>query len=311
MQIVYISNRPEILFETLGHVSALMPFIDKALVCVPDAHLNQFGDLNTAVPMDVIAESSILSTEERSNLHNLDHQRRNYLLRTRLLRSNQIEDRLIMSDDDARPLRLIKPSTYISTERLHSYYFYSLGHWDNHRTEFDAGQLATFSVLNALGYPTKSFASHMPQVIDKETFLQAGDKFRPYSDQHPLCEWSTYFNFAISEFPEKFHSPSDYVSLCWPEHPLAWEQDVVPHQFLFENFTPELYRPGQVFEGLPTEFQSAEVAETVAIEKVNRWRKHMVLSRHPEQAEGMAKYLNWRTWINKLVNHISQDRRQT
>ena len=298
------------LLETLEHVALFMPFIDEALVCVPDKMVDQCTSSSSSVPLQVVSESEILSQNEASKLPLLDHQRRNYLLRTRLIKHQNVNAQFIMSDDDARPLKTVDVSRYFESNRYHRYYFYDLTQWQSNQTDFDAGQLSTGVILQYNNLPHLSYASHMPQIIDRDLFIEAAQDFTQYSSEHPICEWSSYFNFASFHYPEKFHEAKPFLTLCWPEHPLAWQQEVVPDRFLFENFTPELYAPRQVFEGLPTEYQSEQTAKNLTVEKVTRWQKHMILTRHPEQADGIGKFLNWRTWVNKLTNHLEINRRK-
>ena len=85
MQIVYISNRPEILLETLQHVQIFMPFIKQAVVCVPDSQVEQLSVDDLTLELKILPESDILSGDELITLKQLDHQRRNYLLRSKLV----------------------------------------------------------------------------------------------------------------------------------------------------------------------------------------------------------------------------------
>ena len=305
MQIVYISNRPAIFAETLGHVALFMEFIDQVLVCVPDHQRTEFESIQAKHPISVLSESEILRESELAELPDLDHQRRNYLLRTRLVRSDSVNDQFIMSDDDARPLKPIPIETFIRNGRYRRYFFYDLAHWNNNQTEFDAGQIATYAVLNHENLPHLSYASHMPQVINKNMFVEAVDFFNEYQKNQPLCEWSTYFNYATSRHSEKFHDEETYMTLCWPEHPLAWKLYLSPDRQFFENYTPSLYKNDRVFAHLSpnTVGTSKSEQEHKNIEKVILWRKHIINQYFPEQKQGLQKFLSSRFWVNKLFRH--------
>ncbi len=307
MQIVYISNRPTIFAETLRHVALFMEFIDQILVCVPDHQQAEFKSIQANRPITVLSESEILSHSELAELPNLDHQRRNYLLRTRLTQSDSVSDQFIMSDDDARPLKPIPVETFLKNGRYRRYFFYDLAHWNNNQTEFDAGQIATYAVLNYENLPHLSYASHMPQVIDRNIFIEAAGFFAVHQQDHPLCEWSTYFNLAANRHPEKFHDAEAYITLCWPEHPLAWKQFVKPTKYSFENYTSSLYLEGSVFSqgcGEVNKF-TPEDSTKYAISKIVAWRKHTIFCKHPEQRRGSSKYLSPRALVNRCLKGIS------
>lgn len=304
MQIVYISKRPKVLAETLVHVARFMPFVDTALVMVPDEEESQFlFDAIESISVTMVKESSVLSDDERTLLDSLDHQRRNYLLRKRLIESSTVDSHFIMSDDDARPLKSVTPELYIKEGKHVGYYFYDLRLWRSYQTDFDAGQIATGSLLQYHNLPTLSFASHMPQIIDRDIYNEASRYFSGQDKIHPLCEWSTYFNFALSKYAQNFHPPKPYLTLCWPEHPLAWSQYVQQDDYVFENYTPSNYRHKGPFSALNGRKSDDEVVAD-NLNKVILWRKHTILSKHPEQRTGIAKYLHMRTWVNKLFRNF-------
>lgn len=300
MQIVYISNRPQIFAETLMHVILCMEFIDNIVICVPDNLIETFHATKSKLPIVVIPESALLDQQEQQRIRELDHQSRNYLLRTRLAQSNNVEPQFIMSDDDARPLKKIDLEQFINNGRYRRYFFYDLALWNNNQTEFDAGQIATWAILQHHDLPHLAYASHMPQIIDKALLLEAAEFFSGYATKHPLCEWSTYFNFASSRHPERFCEPEAYQTLCWPEHPLAWKEFVTPERYLFENVTPSLYEPKGIFTEASCDILDSAKLEQTNINKIIAWAKYRVAIKHPERTEGAKKYFKVRTWINKL-----------
>lgn len=300
MQIVYISNRPEVFSVTLQHVALFMPFVEQAVVCVPDSLEGAFKSIVSSLDVNVVLESSVLFNDDLSDFSAMDHQRRNYLLRGQLVRSDSVAPHFIMSDDDARPLKPIALDTFIKGDRYRRYFFYDLASWFNNQTEFDAGQIATCAVLDYENFEHLSYASHMPQVIDKAMFVDAQDFFSGYAKNHPLCEWSTYFNYAPHIFPEKFHPPEPFKTLCWPEHPLAWRLLVEPQSYVFENYTPSIYENLGVFDSAWNTSGGVEEIMKNNIEKLIRWKKYQVACNYPEQSADFRKYLNPIVWINKL-----------
>ena len=300
MQIIYISNRPQQLVDTLQQVAQFMPFIKKALVCMPDALIQKFTLPAHALPTKIIAESEILDAKELTELPLLDHQRRNYLLRSRLINHAAVDERFILSDDDARPLKNMTEKQYLKNGKYRHYFFYQLNRWNNNQTEFDVGQISSGAVLNYLGLPSLSFASHMPQIIDRELFKESTAFFESYAKDYPLCEWSTYFNYAYAKHQHRFCEPEAYLTLCWPEHPLAWQPFVTPSDYVFENYTPTCYASKGVFSGIS---QAPEKSARLNIKKIILWRQYTISCLHPEQDNNLLKYVKARTWINKLLKH--------
>jgi hypothetical protein len=305
MQAVYISNRPTIFADTLHQVALFMPFIDEVVVCVPDNQKQAFQALSSIMPIKVIAESAVLSREEFINFNDIDHQRRNYLLRSRLVTSDTIDAQFIMSDDDARPLKKITKEAFIKNDRYRRYYFYDLALWNNNQTEFDAGQISTYAILDYENLEHLSYASHMPQIIDKNLFIEANGFFAEHQKHYPLCEWSTYFNFASEKHPQRFHQPEAYATLCWPEHPLAWNLFIAPNGFSFENYTPSLYQGNNRFANYLVKPKELEIRtqQNQNIQKIISWKEFIISQHHPEQSNSLLKFLSYKTWVNKLLRH--------
>ncbi|MFQ3246553.1 MAG: hypothetical protein ACI9SP_003206 [Arenicella sp.] len=300
MQAVYISNRPTIFAETLHHVALFMPFIKAIVVCVPDKQKQVFQAIASSVPIQVVVEGAVLSDDEVSTFSNLDHQRRNYLLRSRLIRSDKIDAQFIMSDDDARPLKTVTLDTFIKDGRYRRYFFYDLAAWNNNQTEFDAGQIATCAVLDYENLEHLSYASHMPQIIDKVMFVETHNFFERHAKNWPLCEWSSYFNFAANRHPEKFLPAEVFLTLCWPEHPLSWKHSIEPANYSFENYTPNLYQRQSIFKNLSSDAEDRANIITANIEKIILWKTYTITCLHPERTKGLIKYFRFRTWVNKL-----------
>ena len=270
MQIVYISNRAHIARETLVYVENLMPFITEAVFVCPGSQVKDFH-FKSRIPVRVIDERSVLGKDFRRFREAGDHQFKNCLLRFSLARVKDIGDEFIMSDDDNRPLVEIPFSFYKSSNKYFGYYYYDLKKWSARETDYDRGQHETCGILEGKGYDTLSYSSHMPQMIHKGLLAEAAGVFQESLDQGaPLDEWSAYFNFGQSVYPERFHPPKPFKTLCWPLFPSDWDYDVRPEDFCFENFYPMLHENSLMFSDLPTRFDGALYAE-IANEKI--WRR--------------------------------------
>ncbi len=278
MQLIYISTRPSILNETLCHVQHFMPFIDEVIVLAPEEKLALVD--STIFPTTKFSDELLL-IEKFKHFQKLDHQSKNYLLRSLLVHRSEVNDEFIMSDDDARPLRDISLDTFKSEEGYQSYFYYDLAAWKFGFGDFDRGQQTTYKILSFLGLPHLSYASHMPQIINKSILQEAGNFFSAYSANYPLCEWSAYFNYAQSRHNNLFLPPKPFRTLCWPDCPTCWPHYVKPEQPLFENFSPMLYERGQPFYGLPTELDR-ETQTAMSVEKIIRWYEYELGTQLPE-----------------------------
>ena len=279
MQIVYISNRPAQLKETIAHVEYYMPFITDGVVVCPQSQHADFSNIVSNINFVIISENEILGKKFDSFQH-LDHQEKNFLLRTETARHPAIKSEFIMSDDDARPLKSITLNHYKQSDRYHSYYFYDLEDWRFGFNEFDVGQQNTCQVLKYFGLPHLSYASHMPQIINRDVFLEMAEVFSNISQDYAVCEWSTYFNYAHSKYPEKYHQPDPFQTLCWPDFPTSWPHAVRPETYYFENFTSYLYESGQPFNGISTSF-SSQRQDKHNLEKILLWYQHELRCLNP------------------------------
>jgi len=269
MQIVYISNRKDIARETLVHVENLMPFITEAVFVCPGSQVKDFH-FKSRISVRVIDERSVLGKDFRRFREAGDHQFKNCLLRFSLARVSDIDDEFIMSDDDNRPLVEIPLSFYKSSGKYYGYYYYDLKKWAARETDYDRGQHETCGILKGKGYDTLSYSSHMPQIINKGFLAEAAGVFQDSLDRGaPLDEWSAYFNFVQSVYPERFHPPEPFKTLSWPPFPSDWDYDIRPDEFCFENFYPMLYENSLIFSDLPTRFDETSYANT-ATEKIRR-----------------------------------------
>lgn len=267
MQIVYLSNRPDVLRDTLSSVDRFMPFVDEVVIVIPGSAQSEFDYVKDLSPARFIHDESLL----RANRQSRDHQIRNYLLRTALSEHPSIAGEFIMSDDDYRPLATVDPAIFRENGKYHAYYFYDLADWAYNETDFDIGQQNTCQVMKYLAYPHLSYASHMPQIIRKEILGESKKRFSSYSAGLGLCEWSTYFNYAHRHHPELFHPAQPYKTLCWPDCVTCWPKAYEPDEYLFENFSPRLYAERGPFSDLAAWDASSDDPRFA---KILAWSRH-------------------------------------
>ena len=90
------------------------------------------------------------------------------------MRKEKIDPVFIMADNDARPLKTIDKSVFVTEDKYNAYYFYDLDSWEGaiNPTSFDIGAKKAAKYLHDHGYSSLMFSSHMPQVIDKALFVK-------------------------------------------------------------------------------------------------------------------------------------------
>ena len=273
MQIVYLSARPELLTETLGHVKHFAPFIDDVVVIAPrrlEAAVGAAGE-PWGLPVTVLADEDVLSMDS-DEIVALDHATRNYRLRTAAVRDDAIDDVFIMSDDDGRPMVPIDLTTFTDDEGRHRrYYFHSLNQWRHNTTDYDRSLLHSLVLLRQRGFPDPvCFASHMPQIIDKALYVRVADEIAGEVATYTPDEWSPYFTLGAELDPARFADPQPFEVLGWPQFPGEWPHETTPPKHVFENHHPELHEEGGLYGGLPSELEPTTVDETNR-EKILRW----------------------------------------
>ena len=266
MQLVYLSNRPEVLRDTLDTVRRFMPFVDDIVAVIPQRDKDVFGSIGQEHGVSFLFDESLT----QQDLGKLDHQTRDYLLRTSLSGIGDIAEEFIMSDDDYRPLEVLDSSFFKEEDRYHSYFCYDLKEWTHGSNAFDVGQQDTYQLLKYLKFPLLSYASHMPQIINKRILLESQQTFAPFIERLALCEWSTYFNFAHMSYPDVFHSPRPYKTLCWPDCVTCWPRMVDPDEYVFENYSPHLYQAGGPFQ----QVTSDTPYEDIKLQKIINWSRY-------------------------------------
>lgn len=251
-QLVCLTARNEDMLATLPYIEEFMPFITEMVLMTPDKNVEEIKkNYHGRLELKFLTDSEILAGQKLPE----DHSTRNFFLRCLALKNPVFDDVFIMTDDDYRPLRTITQDVFIKDGAYNAYYCYDLSRWRgtySRPTSFDVSMRKTRKFLAGQGYPTKMYASHQMQVIDKRIYNEMTERF-PEIISQGLCEWATYFNYGASNYPGMFR-PVPYVAMGWPGVRSDWYVDVVPEDFLFENHYSFLYTPGQVFAGLSEEF---------------------------------------------------------
>jgi len=269
VQIVYLSARPALLAETLGHLRHFAPFLDDVVVITPERLAVEMGRIGQSwgLPVAVVTDEELLD-----NPMGLDHAARNQQLRAAVATHHAVADVFVMSDDDARPIVEIDESIFVTADGRHRRrYFHALADWRHNVTDFDKSLLHSWIVLRQRGFSDPlCYASHMPQVIDKGLYAQVNASLAEVASKYPIDEWSPYFTIAPAEHPERFAEPEPFVTLGWPQYPGEWAHQVTPPAHVFENHHPELHEPGALYAALPTACDPDTAAAT-NLEKIVRW----------------------------------------
>lgn len=280
-QMVYLTARAEDLLESLPFVERFMPFIQELVLCCPDSMKEEMEKrYHGRFRIQYLTDSELLAGAELPE----DHTRRNFYLRCLAMEKDKLDDVFIMSDDDYRPLCMISQDVFLKDGIYQGYYCYHMEDWLGNQsdpTSFDKSMYRTVEFLQEQGYATWMYDSHMPQIIDRRVFQEALRK-HPGIERQGLSDWSVYFNYLSAVYPEKLKN-LPFMTLAWPGNHLAWEPQVFPQKYLFENYYRDLYEEGQVFEGCSTAYY--EGIEQENINKVIRFR-----SLQEEQELGKAMF---------------------
>ncbi len=265
-QMAVLTARNEDIMKSLPYIEEYMTFIKELVVCCPERNVQPFKECYKGrLSLKFITDDQLLGGRKLPS----DHQARNFFLRCRLMKRDELDDVFIMTDDDYRPLKPLTEEVFIKDGRYQAYYFYDITKWQgtyNNYTSFDEGAFKTRDFLIENGYDTLQYSSHQPQLIDKRIFREM-TKVHANIENNPFDEWSTYFNFGLYHYPDKF-KPCRNVSMCWPAELASWELYHEPGEFLFENFYKELYEQDCIFCGFSQEFSpdtQRENAEKIRI----------------------------------------------
>jgi alpha-glucosidase len=248
-QLVLLTARFEDAQTLLPYIDRFMPFIDRVLLLCPDQLAARRGELDGGrLNLSFLCDSQILAGEPLPE----DHAKRNFFLRCLAMRSDMLEDVFIMSDDDYRPMTTIEKEVFVDGNSYKGYYSYDLRKWlgASHKfTSFDVATFAEREFLEEHDYPTRQYASHMPQIIEKSIFLEMLDEHKGIETKGYL-DWDVYFNYLQAKYPSLLEV-RPYVAMCWPGSAADWPIYVKPPCYLFENHYPQLYVEKRIFSGIP------------------------------------------------------------
>ena len=116
---------------------------------------------------------------------------------------------------------------------------------------FDRGMRNAWKLLAEAAYPSRAYASHMPQIVNKSLANEIFDRFVISPDGPAYDEWSLYFNIAQQLYPRHF-ATKPYGALGWPMRPGDWLPEIEPMEPAFENYYPQNYESAErgMFVGL-------------------------------------------------------------
>jgi glycosyltransferase involved in cell wall biosynthesis len=240
-QMVFLSVHPERLDLALQAARANLTFIDRIVV------------LTAPSARDAITEAAarhfpqaVVLTDDAVAGANLpaDHQARNTWLRKNLYAQAAVEANFLAADEDSLALRPLDRGYYQNGETQTGYYFQEdVATWlagSPAPTSFDRGMRNTWRALAEASYPTRAYASHMPQIVNKSLVNEIFDRFVTGRDAPPYDEWSLYFNVAAQLYSRHF-TAMPYGALGWPMRPGDWLPEIEPLDPAFENYYPQNY----------------------------------------------------------------------
>lgn len=264
-QMVILSARAEDFLRSLPFIERFMPFIQEIVLCCPDPMEAEVSNRYTGkLRIRYLTDSVLLEGSELP----ADHAARNIFLRAKAIKHAIIDEFFLMSDDDYRPLREISMQTYYQNGKFQAYYTGDLRHWKGTQgvpTSFDVSMWKCRDFLMEQKYSTYMFDAHMPQIICKSLFLEMLERY-PCIMEGASSEWSGYFNYLVSEYPERIDI-RPYVTMNWPGFPEDWNTEVKRPEYLFENFYDivyedrEVYRSKGHFTGFSKEYSSGITKE--------------------------------------------------
>jgi glycosyltransferase involved in cell wall biosynthesis len=251
-QMVFLSAHPERFELALQAARANLGFIDRVVVLTkPEAR-----DAIAAVAGRHFPNMLVLTDDEvAGDRVPTDHTARNTWLRKRLYALSAIEPNFLAADEDSLALRPLESAYYQNGDKHTAYYFQEdMATWlagSPTTTSFDRGMRNTWRTLAEAAYPTRAFASHMPQIVNKSLVNEIFDRFVIAPDGPAYDEWSLYFNVAGQLYRRHF-TARPYGTLGWPMRPGDWLPEIEPPDLAFENYYPQNYEAadGGMFVGL-------------------------------------------------------------
>ncbi len=243
LQFVFISIDLDSLQGTIRAIDKYIDFVKEYIIITAPNLVKKAQKISSKHKITVIDETNILG-QYAKDFAQRDHVSKNWLLRTSLLNVTALDHEFIMLDDDNRPLKPLSLELFIDSQgRYKSYYFYNLLEWNHKATEYDIGQQNMKRILSDENYELLAYSSHAPQIINKQIFKEVVDKFFEIGLKTSIDEWSIYFNYASSRYPDLYNK-NIFRTLNWPDNPFHWEHIYQPQDIAFENYYKDVYITG-------------------------------------------------------------------
>jgi len=296
-QLVTLSARAGDFLRSLPFIERFMPFIREIVLCCPDAMEPQVRESYRGnLEIRFLTDSALSGGCPLP----ADHAARNIFLRTKAIENDIIDQVFLMSDDDYRPLEEISPDIFYRNHRYRAYFLGDLRNWkgtQGNPTSFDVSMWKCRDFLRRQGYSTYMFDAHMPQIIDKRLFMEMLKRY-PQVAKGAASEWSGYFNYLVSEYPELVEV-CPYVTMSWPGFPEDWNTEVKRPKYLFENFYDVVYEEKEVYRG-KGHFVGFSREYTPDILQENRRKAQICREEEQRHEKELAFYREWQQNCRKL-----------
>ncbi len=251
-QMAFLSVLPERLDLALQSARANLGFIDRiAVLTAPGTREAIAAVAARHFPEALVLTDDVVAGEKLP----ADHTARNTWLRKRLYAQDAIEANFLAADEDSLALRPLERAHY-QEGGVHTAYSFQddIGTWlagSPTTTSFDRGMRNAWKLLAEAAYPSRAYASHMPQIVNKSLANEIFDRFVISPDGRAYDEWSLYFNVAQQLYPRHF-ATKRYDALGWPMRSGDWLPEMEPMEPAFENYYPQNYESAErgVFVGL-------------------------------------------------------------
>ncbi len=259
MKALIISNRASGWENKIRCYRTLMPFLSKIIIVAPPSIIAQVpGQKDEFVCF--IDETKFIQPHnpEQYNLDGFEHASFNFILRSNIICSNRAPDLLgndfLVMDDDNIPLEIISTETFFSNNTYTGYYYQRFKHILPEKFQlrsYDISLRKTRDMLESKGMTDGFvFSSHMPQLINRNIFMEALNFFNPGLYDYLICDWSMYFNYAV-KFHSQYFRQQPAPVICWPMNRGMAARSLLAENRCFENYYPENYKQAGLFYTLP------------------------------------------------------------
>lgn len=285
MQLIFITNRVSDIVQTIPHFEFYFDFLTRITIFTPEECVSE---IQTSLPKcEVIDENKLLSKKkyvyfnQLKSKHQRNHTKINYLLRSCLAESDFVDNEFIMADDDSRPLTPISIEFFKKNGVYNAYFMCTILQYISYISNINDTNYRNIpfyeihydmnDLFKKLNLPSLMYASHMPQIINKEIFKKSVIYFSDFSHTHTMDEWSTYFNYGSHFFSEKFNIKL-YETMCWPH--LNFEF-TLPNNYSFEllyqnDTIVSTYSNGSIFSDISPAFSSDQDRKNAI--KISRYK---------------------------------------